>query len=486
MLDPSTLLNSGDHGRVPLRPATLRGLDAKLRQSDEQLRSLAAIIELVTALDRQVEWKDAGREAAHLTRDLVSASRVIVLWREKSSPSLQVIGDTETAKDFGDQHKFIVAAGEEAALKGGVFRWGGDRSNESGLSEENRSGLLAVAQFAKVIGARSIDGVPLRSHRDETPGVILVIDYDREKNTPGFLEVMSEPIAAKLAGIELLRLNPLEAKLRSLSHLGSKTRRSWLCIAGMLLLGILLLPLSYRIQADIEVQPVLRRYVAVPFDGPLKTASVRPGDVVRQGELLAEIDAREIEYELSGIRAELRRSLQEKKGLMADHDVAASQIAGLESERLQLHSDLLRFRLENLEIRSPISGVVVHGDWKQSEGMPMSRGETLFEIAPLDEMVVEVAIPEADIHHVREGMETVFFVNAMPNQMLRGKLLRIHPNAELRAHENVYIAELQLHNPGGIYRPGMRGQARILSDRHTLAWNLFHKPWYSLRRVVGW
>ena len=75
--------------------------------------------------------------------------------------------------------------------------------------------------------------------------------------------------------------------------------------------------------------------------------------------MLAEIDPRELEYELSGINAELQRALQEKKGLMAERNVAGSQIAGLESQRLQSEADLLLHRRENLEIRSPISGVVV-------------------------------------------------------------------------------------------------------------------------------
>ena len=47
---------------------------------------------------------------------------------------------------------------------------------------------------------------------------------------------------------------------------------------------------------------------------------------------------------------------------MAEHDVVGSKIAGLESERLRLQTELLEYRHENLEIRSPLSGVVVSGD----------------------------------------------------------------------------------------------------------------------------
>ena len=100
-----------------------------------------------------------------------------------------------------------------------------------------------------------------------------------------------------------------------------------------------------------------------------------------------------MEYELSGVNAELERALQEKKAQMVERNVAASQMAGLESQRLRSKADLLGLRRENLEIRSPITGVIVRGDLERSWGMPMTRGDTLFEVAPLAVMQVDIAIP---------------------------------------------------------------------------------------------
>ena len=95
---------------------------------------------------------------------------------------------------------------------------------------------------------------------------------------------------------------------------------------------------------------------------------MRPGDVVREGDLLAEIDPRELEYELSGINAELEKVLQEKKAKLVERDVAGSQMAGLDSQRLRSKADLLMLRRQNLEIRSPITGVIVSGDLESSWG----------------------------------------------------------------------------------------------------------------------
>jgi len=170
---------------------------------------------------------------------------------------------------------------------------------------------------------------------------------------------------------------------------------------------------------------------------------------------------------------------------MAAHEVAATKMADLESERLRLQRDLLVYRRDNLQIRSPIDGVIISGDWKESEGMPMTLGEVLFEIAPVGRMIVDVEVDESDIAHVRAGMTVDFHVDAFPNRQLTGSVARIHPRAQQRNQNNVFVTELQVDDRDGVLRPGMRGHATITSDKHPLGWNLFHKAFDALRRLVG-
>ena len=46
----------------------------------------------------------------------------------------------------------------------------------------------------------------------------------------------------------------------------------------------MLYPARYKISAELELQPVQHRFVAVPFDGPLQQSYVRPGDLVSKGD----------------------------------------------------------------------------------------------------------------------------------------------------------------------------------------------------------
>ena len=147
---------------------------------------------------------------------------------------------------------------------------------------------------------------------------------------------------------------------------------------------------------------------------------------------------------------------------------------------------LVEYRLQNLEIKSPTDGIVIAGDLKKAVGSPLKIGQTMFEIGPLDEMIVEVALPERDVLYVTEGMEVRFRMDAAPHERRTGRIDRIFPRSEIRDDESVYIAEVRLDNRNGLFRQGMKGSAKIISAPHPLGWNLFHKAWDSLAMTIGW
>lgn len=248
----------------------------------------------------------------------------------------------------------------------------------------------------------------------------------------------------------------------------------------------MLLPWPYTISCECDLQPVMRRYVAAPFDTTLEKTLVAPGDVVKQGDLLATLDGREIRWELAGLEAEQRQAEKQRDAAMASRKVAESQIARLEMERAQLKKQILEKRAENLEIRSPVSGIVVGGDLEKVEGAPLEIGQTMFEIAPLQQMIIEIAIPEREIAHVHPGMSTTVRLDAFPSRRAAASILAIHPRTETRDGKTVFIAEALLENTSELLRPGMKGCAVIRGNMHLLGWNLFHRAWESTALRFGW
>jgi len=60
-------------------------------------------------------------------------------------------------------------------------------------------------------------------------------------------------------------------------------------------------------------------------------------------------------------------------------------------------------------------------------------------------------------------------------------LATLHPSAEVSEGKHVFIAEAPLENPDGFLRPGMKGEARVMSGKQPVGWIFFHGLWEYLR-----
>ncbi len=268
-------------------------------------------------------------------------------------------------------------------------------------------------------------------------------------------------------------------------QVGGSIKRSAM-ITALVIAGILAVPWPHRLKCKCELQPVTRRFIAAPFDGTLEKAFVEPGDVVNEGDLLARIDGREIDWELAGVDAEQQKAFKDQDSRLAKREIAASQLARYEVERLELRRRLLNHRGDHLEIRSPIAGLVLIGDLKRSEGVPLTVGKNLFEIAPIDRMIVEVAIPERDIKFASTEQKVDLTLEGFPNTHWEGTLLRIHPRSEMRDRESVFIGEFELDNSDRRLLPGMHGQAKLQGSLQPIGWLIGHRAWESFIFWIGW
>ena len=107
-------------------------------------------------------------------------------------------------------------------------------------------------------------------------------------------------------------------------------------------------------------------------------------------------------------------------------------------------------------------------------------------MAPLDVMVVELSVPEEDITFVRNNLPVTITFDAFPFQPYEAHVNRVHPRAELRDEQNVFIAEVRLDNARQTLHPGMRGRARIQVGRAALGWILFRRPVGAAVEWLGW
>ncbi|MDA1050020.1 MAG: efflux RND transporter periplasmic adaptor subunit [Planctomycetota bacterium] len=344
-------------------------------------------------------------------------------------------------------------------------------------------------RLTRLASTDAVIGLPLRNKKGEPVGAVLLCgdsSWHSQLLRTTALEMCQIPIASSL---DLLRNTSggRWKKLRAAWQTRIGQLRSRVVLATVVLVGSLLLfPTPFKVKCDFTVEPVTRRYVATPFDGTLDRTFVEPGSIVKKGQVLAAMDERELQLELAGLEAEVGASKKKRVAALATREAAAAQLAALEVAQLETKIETINHRLQHLSIQCPMDGVVVSGDLRRTEGAPLSIGQTLFEIAPLDRMIAEIAVPQDEVSHVRRGMPVDLRFESFPGQSWTGELVKVHPRAELRDQTTVFIAEVYLENTDNRLSPGMSGQAKIETRKRSVGWILFHRSANALAQRMGW
>lgn len=259
-------------------------------------------------------------------------------------------------------------------------------------------------------------------------------------------------------------------------------------VINLLLLVLLLglIPIPYPVSCSSVVQPFGQRMIAAPFEATLLSCDVAPGDEVHRDDVLLRLDGRPLNLELESLRAEHGQALKEQNIALAAGKIADGQLASLKCKQLESRIALLEERLASLDIRSPIRGVVVSGDLKNSVGTPFKTGDALLEVAPLDRMRIELEIPEDEVHQVAAGNRAQLRLNSSLFQAIEGKVTVIYPEAEIREEKNCFVAIVEIENKAGQLRPGMRGTAVVYGPRRPYLYRWVRRAHESLLRTLGW
>ncbi len=259
-------------------------------------------------------------------------------------------------------------------------------------------------------------------------------------------------------------------------------------IATVLGIGACAMAISvpYWPRRDCMIEPAIRQYVASPFDGRIKESLVRPGDQVTPGQLLARMHDEDLQAELSTLRAQLETSVQKRSTALANGAAGEMQIAKYTRQEVQTRIDMINDNLSRLEVRSPMAGTIVQGDWSRSTGNPIQRGGTLFEIAALDKMTIQTHLHPDDLAEISAGEQGTLRVDSAFGRTWTGRLERIEPHARIIDDTAVFVAEMTVDNAELLLRPGAKGTVRIQTGTKTVGWLLFFRPLQWLMKKVAW
>ncbi len=202
--------------------------------------------------------------------------------------------------------------------------------------------------------------------------------------------------------------------------------------------------------------------------------------------MLAKLDDDQIKRDLAAAQAEFQTHSKKRDIALAGRASGDMRIAQLECTQTQLKIDSLNEQLQRLDILSPADGIVVQGDWFGNEGMPVSFGQSLFEVAPLDRMIAEMHLNAEDLPWVRVGTKAILRTEAGLSRSWQGTVERLEPHAEVIDDQAVFIAEMEIANDHRLFRPGMRAEVVVNAGNKSIGWILFRKPYQWLQNQWVW
>lgn len=230
------------------------------------------------------------------------------------------------------------------------------------------------------------------------------------------------------------------------------------------------------------VEPVTEVEVGTQVSGIIDRLYVDYNDVVKAGQLIAEMDKVTLQAELESAQAELanckaeydyqtknyaRTKALHEKALVSDQEYDDATYLYEKSRAAYDQAKAAMVKVErNLgyaTITSPIDGVVISR--AVEEGQTVAAGfetPTLFTIAnDLTQMQVIADVDEADIGQVADGQRVEFTVDAYPDDMFSGTVEQVRLEATTESSVVTYEVVITAYNPDLKLKPGLTANVTI-------------------------
>ena len=262
----------------------------------------------------------------------------------------------------------------------------------------------------------------------------------------------------------------------------------WAALAGAAAaVGALFVPVPHRLHADFTLAPRTRRVSAAPFDGLVAEGFAEAGDRVAAGAVLARLDGRELRWDPRRRRGRAGRPRQGPRPPPSPPGTSPTTSSPT-SPSANSTSKSPRSAGGKVSFRSPPrrAGVVLTAAVDRGANAPVTVGQPLYEIAPLGTLRAEVAVAPGDLPHLNDGAAVTLRPDGGGGEELLGEVTRIRPAGEVRDGAVAFVAEVDVPNPAGDLRPGVRGDAAVAGGRRPLGWVLFHRPVEKLRGWLAW
>ena len=241
------------------------------------------------------------------------------------------------------------------------------------------------------------------------------------------------------------------------------------------------------VKATGVIKPMIGAEVRVGsrISGVVRRLYVKVGDRVEKGQLLAELDDRDLvarrrealaalqlaEANLAYAQADIARKRELRAGALlaaSELDLAerAYAVAARQRDGARANLDLAVAQLDYGRIVAPIAGVVASVSTQEGETVAASfAAPTFLTLLDLTRLEVWAYVDETDIGRIRTGQRATFTVDTYGDTAFAGEVTAIYPKAEIRDNVVNYVTVIRFATPPDkTLRPDMTTTVRLAVD----------------------
>jgi RND family efflux transporter MFP subunit len=229
---------------------------------------------------------------------------------------------------------------------------------------------------------------------------------------------------------------------------------------------------------DIRVSPLVA--------GRIAELSVAEGDRVEAGQVLARVDARPYQDQLTqaqAAEAQARASLENasltyqrnqdllQRGIAARKDVEDARtqesVARGALKQAEAAFALAERQVARTDVKSPLSGFVVKRFVNAGEQVDGTAAQPVVEVANLDTVELLVNVPALYLGKLRAGEPLTLSLDSFPDKAFSGRVVAIP--AAVDPGSGSGAVRIALVNPGNVLRLGMFLKTELALETHRQA-----------------
>ena len=244
------------------------------------------------------------------------------------------------------------------------------------------------------------------------------------------------------------------------------------------------------VQANGTVEPVNVVEVKSKASGTIIRMPVDIGASVKAGDLLVQIDPRDVQNQYDQAAADVSSGTVSRATALAQRnrsaelykqniitaqemDAATLAFANADAALIKARTNLsiARLRLADATVTAPTNGTIIEkpvslGMVITSATSSASGGTTILRMADLSKVRMRAFVNETDIGNVKPGQVATVTVDAFPNRRFVGIVEQVEPSAVVQSSVTMFPVLVSLNNLDAALKPGMNGQVTMEVARH--------------------